>query len=241
MKFLTALSAFIIVVDASMIPKLTALPALAGVAVPAIIGGKLLTVPKILAIKGAIGLTGLKIAGAQYLKRKILVPAAIAGAQAGYKASSAVLAAPQLVAAGKAAAIQGVLTHLPQFPNIEVQPAPPVQLPDIQHTFQVPIIPSPSVQWYQKPITLHLPKLVLQQPQSVHKTITIQHHVVDSPVAAAPKPSSYAPTESELSQVGYGVTPQQQPIVEPPVLTPEQSVSYDAPELPEPNLGEAPH
>lgn len=194
MKVFATLSTLLIASNAFVVPKL---PSLLDVAVPLAIGGKVVMVPKLLALKGAIGLTGLKIAGAHYLKRKVQVPASMAGAQAGYKMSSSVFAVPQSLATTKADAVRGLFAKFPQTSPIEIEQLPAEPATHFQHTIQVPVLPTPAIKWYQKPLTLILPKMVLQQKPAMQKTITVQQ------TYSAPK---YEMSE-EIPQVAYGNTP----------------------------------
>lgn len=197
MKVFATLSTLLIASNAFVVPKL---PSLLDVAVPLAIGGKVVMVPKILALKGAIGLTGLKIAGAHYLKRKVLVPASMAGAQAGYKTTSSILAVPQTLTATKTAAVHSLFAKMPKSSPIEIEEIPASPVTNFQHTISVPVLPTPAIKWYQKPLTLILPKMVLQQKPSIQKTITLQQ------TYPAPMPSQYEMSE-DIPDVAYGSAP----------------------------------
>lgn len=197
MKVFAAVAALFVTSNAFSIPKMPSFPS---DVMPMLVGGKFMFLPKIVAVKSAIGLAGLKIAGAQYLKKKVLVPASIAGAQAGYKATSSVLAAPQLISASKTAAVHGLFDKVPSMPQIEVQEAPVAPIGDFQHTFKVPVIPQPAIEWYDKSVNLKLPKMVLRQPPVMHKTISLVQAV---PVQMPP---TYNVPE-EMPEVSYGAAP----------------------------------
>lgn len=197
MKVFVVLSTLLVASNAFVAPKL---PSILEVGVPLAIGGKVVMIPKLLALKGAIGLTGLKIAGAHYLKRKVLVPASMAGAQAGYQKTSSVIAVPQNIAESKTAAVHEVFSKLPKTSPIEIEEVPVSPTTHFQQTIQVPMLPSPAIKWYKKPFTLMLPKMVLQQPTAIQKTFTAEQTYSNL------TPSNYEMSE-DIPEVGYGAAP----------------------------------
>lgn len=138
--------------------------------IPIIIGAKVVLVPKIIALKAGIGMLGLKIAGARYLKEKVLIPASLAGAVAGYKATSAFMDAPRRLIEAKTLAVEKLIHSLPSLPSLPTLPAVPS---NFQTTFKVPALPVPSVEWETK--TVNVPKVVFSEPPT--KTITISKHI----------------------------------------------------------------
>ena len=151
-------------------------------ALPIMVAGSVIGVPKVLLVKGAVGTAGLKIAGLRYLKEKVLVPASLAGAVAGYRATSKALQAPQHLIDAKNGAVQKIVDGIHSIPKINLVPSMPT-LPafpafppkDFEATIRIPALPVPSLEWYRKPVTLQLPKLVLEQPAAKTITITKTH------------------------------------------------------------------
>ena len=158
---------------------------------PLILVSKSIALPKILAIKGTLGAVGLKIAGARYLKEKVLIPSSLAGAVSGYKATNDALRLPERLAESSSLAVDKVISHLPKIPILPIVPATHTK---VRKTFTIPSIPIPSLTWFKKPFTVPVPNLVLHEPSSQTITIHKQH---DAILPVAP------PTEEDPASVSY--------------------------------------
>lgn len=178
-------SVFVILAVAAVTSEATLLGAFAGAAtIPFLIGGKLIMLPKIVALKLMVGTIGLKIAGARYLREKVLLPASLAGAVAGYKATATVMNVPYKIAEAKTLAVEKLVHSLPTFPSLHAASAQPSHF---QKTFTVPSLPVPRIQWQEK--TVSVPKVVFNEAPS--KTLTINKQVV--PAYAPEEPEEHIP------------------------------------------------
>lgn len=185
---------FLAVALCAMTSDATLLGSVAGVpALTMFIGGKLIALPQILALKLVIGVLGLNFAGIRYLREKVHIPASISGSVAGYKANSAVMDAPGRIVEAKTQVLSTLFRSLPKLPVASLPSASPSRF---QRVIKIPTVPVPSVQWKSESVLV--PKLAFRPPRS-ETTLTIEKEIGPS-FAPAPAPR---PPQAEIVDRPY--------------------------------------
>lgn len=207
-SFVLALVISATVSDAFIFPPFGPWGAMAGAAaaVPVLLGGKLILIPKAIALKLGIGMLGASMSGAELLRNKLLVSGPLVGAAAGFRAATFLQDSQQAPNPSPVSVqnvyggVQGVLPAGVQtaMPMQTIQPVQYVY-PNYQASIRLPSLPVPSVQWYQQPINLNLPRVVFQQPEN--KFITISKQITTA--GAPPPPPPVKPEEGETDTRTY--------------------------------------